>query len=65
MKNYKKLCKICGYFSKNFGNLLFLFIFFIDPKIEFDKSFYPAKNGKIEESRAGNVSACREKEFFS
>lgn len=34
MKNYKKLCKIYGYFSENFENLLFLFIFFIEPKIE-------------------------------
>ena len=65
MKNYKNLCKICEYFSKNFGNLLFLFNFFIIPKIEFDKSFYPAKNGKIEESRAENASARREVEFFS
>jgi len=65
MKNYKNLCKIYEYFSKNFGNLLLLFNFFIIPKKEFDKFFYPAKNGKIEESGAKNASARREMEFFS
>jgi hypothetical protein len=37
----------------------------MEPKIEFDKSQYPAKNGKIEESRVENTFSSKETEFFS
>jgi hypothetical protein len=62
MKNYVKLM---GISRKNWGNIRFSLFFWMEPKIEFDKFHYPAKNRKIEESRVENASSCKETEFFS
>ena len=54
-----------GISRKNWGNIRFSLFFWMEPKLEFDKSHFPAKNGKIEESRVGNAFSCKETEFFS
>ena len=50
---------------KNWGNNRFYLIFWMEPKIEFDKSLGPAKNGKIKEPRVENTFSERKMEFFS
>ena len=54
-----------GVSPKNWGNIRFYLFFWMESKLEFDKSHFPAKNGKIEESRVENAFSCEETEFFS